>query len=74
MKKLILLFTTLVFMSCNVKKKASLELAKSSYQVGAVDVLESVAKKDSSLFKELYYEVLENSKKYNYQLDNVFKK
>lgn len=74
MKKLLLsAIVVLGITSCTTLKKPTLQLAKSSYQVGAVDVLESVAKRDSALFRELYQEVLNNSQTYNNQLERVFK-
>lgn len=73
--KLFLALTFIVLVSsCSTLKKPTLELAKSSYQVGAVDVLESIAKSDSVLFKKLYQEVLINSNTYNNQLDKIFRK
>lgn len=59
--------------SCSTLKNPSLQLAKSSYQVGAVYVLEQVAKRDSAMFKELYPLVLDGSKTYDSQLEKIFK-
>lgn len=76
MIKNILLFALVLLglTSCSTLKTPNLQLAKSSYQVGAVDVLEEVAKVDSALFKTLYYKTLENSKVYDSQLESIFKK